>query len=252
MTRAPKQQVVIGDVHGCLDELEQLLAALRFDPRRQQLVFVGDYVDRGPASAGVVRRVRQLTEEAGAVALMGNHDEKYVHHYLHHDRGTGRKSEAALVLLSPAKQAVYASLSPEDLEWLSQRPYYYPGPGFLVVHAGICPLRHRTLEALTQSQEARDRLIRIRKVDEKGHSLRLGMDNVPGARPWWEMYDGRFGPIIHGHWRMDEVLRTRWSTNVDTSCCYGGKLTAMIFEDLHAPAFLQVPARRRYHAPGAP
>ena len=75
------QQIFIGDVHGCLEELITLLSRLEYNSACDTLVFVGDLVDRGPESVGVVRHVRELQAEHGqekVQCVMGNHEEKYV------------------------------------------------------------------------------------------------------------------------------------------------------------------------------
>lgn len=240
----PERHIIVGDVHGCREELHELLLQVGYRPGWDQLVLVGDLVDRGPHSVGVLRWVRELEAAGGAVSLAGNHEEKIVryHHLLAHALG-------AEAQLTESQLQVYRQLAPADLDWISRRPYFFKGPGFLVVHAGICPQIHHTLEDLDRNREARRRLVRIRHVDAFGNMLKLIQAGVPGARPWQEVYDGRFGVVVHGHWRCGEVMRGPFSYGLDTSCCYGGKLTAMVFTDLQRPAFVSVPARQTYRHP---
>src|SRR6516164_9026001 len=94
------RDIVIGDVHGCRDELHELLRVVGYRAP-DRLVFTGDLVDRGPDSVGVVRDVRKL----GAVAVMGNHDEWYARYYAHETRGRNPMARIA------AKVAIYDRLN---------------------------------------------------------------------------------------------------------------------------------------------
>ena len=74
---------VIGDIHGCLDQLDTLITYLRrsiFDPGKDALIFMGDYVDRGPDSSGVLDYCIRLKEECDCTFLMGNHEDMMLQH----------------------------------------------------------------------------------------------------------------------------------------------------------------------------
>lgn len=71
--------IVIGDVHGCIDELDELLRTLQYKPGEDLVYFTGDLIDRGPSPVGVVRRAREI----GAFSVMGNHEEKLVCWFKH-------------------------------------------------------------------------------------------------------------------------------------------------------------------------
>src|SRR5262245_23473072 len=120
----------IGDVQGCNDELGTLLETLRFKPDRDRLWFVGDLVNRGPDSLGVLRRVRSLGD-AAAVTL-GNHDL----HLLAVDAGHGRVRDddtLAEVLAAPDREVL--------LEWLAHRSLMQEERALdlCMVHAGLAP-----------------------------------------------------------------------------------------------------------------
>ena len=236
--------IIIGDVHGCLVELRELLGALDYQPGRDQLVFVGDYLDRGPESAATVRFIRELAERDGAIALMGNHDEKYVR--WHRWQTTPQPPGSMPMTFPEEKQRIYAELSPADLAWLAARPCFHPGAGFLAVHAGISPLKHLTLDDLVRNRECRSLLLRLRDVDAAGHALKLGDVHPPDARPWWQDYDGRFGIVFHGHQSAPDIVRGPFSVGLDTGCCFGGRLTAVCFADVTHLTFHSVPAQATY------
>ena len=69
-----KRHIFIGDIHGCLDEFNELLNKLSYDPKEDRLILLGDLIDRGPDSVGVVRKARELRLEC----VMGNHEHKYI------------------------------------------------------------------------------------------------------------------------------------------------------------------------------
>ncbi|RMH02865.1 MAG: symmetrical bis(5'-nucleosyl)-tetraphosphatase, partial [Nitrospirae bacterium] len=118
----------IGDIQGCSTALNALLEAIRFDPAQDRLWFVGDLVNRGPDSAGVLRLVRDLG--ASAIPVLGNHDL----HLLAVANGirAPRKDDTFHdVLQAPDRDDL--------LEWLRQQRLLYRDSGFLVVHAGLLP-----------------------------------------------------------------------------------------------------------------
>jgi bis(5'-nucleosyl)-tetraphosphatase (symmetrical) len=234
-------RVFVGDVQGCADELEDLLAALAYDPARHELWFVGDLVNRGPASARVLRRVMQL----GAGTVLGNHD-------LH------------LLAVARSQRSLHASdtfhdvLEAKDravlLDWLETRSLVEVWEDAVLVHAGLHPCwgDPRAVAATLEAAIARgevpfgdpdlDFLVRVRHCDVDGNRPRD--DRTPGAAfaPWDCHYTGR-RTVICGHWAARGFMRTERVCSLDSGCVWGGALTAWIFEE---GRFVSVPARARY------
>ncbi|MBF0133587.1 MAG: symmetrical bis(5'-nucleosyl)-tetraphosphatase [Magnetococcales bacterium] len=121
----------IGDVHGCLSELQKLLDLLAFDPIKDRLLFVGDLVNRGPDSLGCLRFVRNLGERA--VAVMGNHEINVLRKIATPNIPYGEPWLTAL------DQAVDREVL---IDWISRLPLMHEDreTGFFVVHAGLHPL----------------------------------------------------------------------------------------------------------------
>ncbi|MBF0185077.1 MAG: symmetrical bis(5'-nucleosyl)-tetraphosphatase [Magnetococcales bacterium] len=121
----------IGDVHGCLPELKQLLSAIRFDPETDQLRFVGDLVNRGPDSIGVIRFVRSLG--AQAVTVMGNHEGRILAAL------SGWPADKGIMPL--VQQLRAATDGPELIQWLQAMPLFHcdRSLAFGMVHAGLSP-----------------------------------------------------------------------------------------------------------------
>lgn len=199
------KRYVIGDIHGCHTELEELLNRIDEHANDEyKIIFVGDYVDRGPDSKKVVDKVRRM-QKHGHVALMGNHEDMLI---------SGELMYAAETLRS------YNTLQmPEDvLEWMSSLPKYYEDDTIIVAHAGANP-------AFPMNEQTDTMLLWLRY--EQHHHANLPKHFYHGHTP-------KLGKI--------ETMNDR--TNVDTACVYGGHLTAAIVGDDGKPeGFIQVPAQ---------
>lgn len=228
---------VIGDVHGCLEELDELLGLI--DSRRtNRLVFVGDLVDRGPDPAGVVRRVR----ERGYACVMGNHDEKHVRWAKHEAR---RKSDTSyrnpMTPFSPERQRQHAEIGEDGIAFLASLPLTIDlGDGWFVAHAGAAPNR-------AWSAQKPAVYLRCRWVDAAG--TMIGSATAPpGGVHWASAWRGPEN-VIYGHHVHDlaNIKTDRAGTvtcvGIDTGCCFGGRLTAY---EVASGEVVQVRARRTY------
>jgi bis(5'-nucleosyl)-tetraphosphatase (symmetrical) len=244
-----QRTIFIGDVHGCIDELEALMAMLA--PREgDRLAFVGDLVDRGPDSVAVVRRVQALMRSfPGSACVCGNHEEKML--------------RARELRRPPSGWAKHAS--EDDWTFLSSLPlvHAYADLGAVVVHGGFFPryFEHygevgeippdwRT--ARSKRADRMRRFLRVRHVDAAGDMVALGKENA-GTAQWSARYDGRAGFCFFGHdpqLSPPEPLRGPHALGLDTGCCFGGRLTAAIVTtDPRAPEVVSVPALARYAEP---
>ncbi|NNM73463.1 metallophosphoesterase family protein [Enterovirga aerilata] len=212
----------VGDIHGCLDLLVALLSRIEADAagRRHRLVFVGDYIDRGPDSAGVIRTLRSLQAQRGGevVCLKGNHEDLYL-------RSFGRP-EVLRNWLYNGGDAMLASFGAGGIEevpadvtaWIASCPVSFEDEWRYYVHAGLRPGR------LLDEQSEYDRI---------------------WIRDEFLVGDHDFGKfVVHGHTPRPDGrpdLR-RHRVNLDTAAVYGGRLTAARFGDEQAApeAFLQV------------
>ncbi len=201
--------LIIGDIHGCYDELRDLLdrAAIGDD---DLIVSVGDLVDRGPDPRGVVDffRARQ-----NAVVLMGNHERKHV-------RGVHSYSQRV------AKLQLGDGYD-DDVRWMSGLPYHYERPDVRVVHFGLfpgVPLDEvpEDVRAGTTSGEAR---------------LRERF----GERPWWDFYEDDV-PVAFGHAVIgpEPLVVNDRVFGLDTGACHGMRLTGLLLPSMR---LVSVPAR---------
>jgi bis(5'-nucleosyl)-tetraphosphatase (symmetrical) len=251
--------LVVGDLQGCLASLRELLATVAPD---QRLLFVGDLVNRGPASLATLRFVRDLGDRA--VALLGNHD-LHLLAVAAGIRPLHRHDTLQEILEAPDRELLLA--------WLRARPLAHTEAGALFVHAGVLPqwtvaqtlalatevqncLRgpdHRTfLAQMYGNSPARwdDKLVgadrlrcvinaltRTRFVSADGTMDFQVKDGTaaapPGFMPWFDhaaraTHPARGGaPVVFGHWSTLGFLDRPDVVCLDTGCVWGGSLTAM-------------------------
>ena len=214
----------IGDTHGCSDLLTDLLRRIadRAAGEPHAIVALGDYIDRGPDSAGVIATFRALQAKSASgrvVCLMGNHEDMLLRAL--------RRPDSAEVWLRNGGHEMLASFDverPEDLpqdvvDWIAGCPTVFEDSLRCYVHAGLNPAFDRV------HQRDSDRLWIRHEFLESKHDF------------------GRY--IVHGHTPLTsgrpDMRRNR--VNLDTGAVYGGKLTAAILTDAQAApdGFLQVP-----------
>jgi hypothetical protein len=210
--------IVIGDVHGCLDELQALVALCGYGSA-DRLVLVGDLVAKGPDSAGVVRWAREI----GAEAVLGNHDA--------HALRARRDQDTA----KPQHQVVAQLLSEADIGWLAARPLWLRlgaigDRSYLVVHGGFVP-------GVPLAEQERTYLLNLRSITADGQPSKR-TDGTPWAALWT-------GPehVVFGHDAVRGLQRHPFATGLDTGCVYGRELTALV---LPSGELISVPARRAY------
>lgn len=213
----------IGDIHGCAELLDQLLAKIDADAGgldAAQLVFLGDYVDRGPDSKGVIDQLVGLRKrQPGAVFLKGNH-EALLLDFLEHPQDMAHwldwGGEETLVSygLSGILQRPHEDLAadlleampPEHLAFLKALTLTHREGDYVFVHAGLRP-------GISLDAQNEDDLLWIRKR----------FHNTPrDQRPSFT--------VVHGHQPLKKPLDKGWRIDVDTGACWSGKLTAVVLE----------------------
>lgn len=220
--------VLVGDVHGCAAELDDLLVRVRFAQGVDRLVLVGDLVARGPESARVVEMLASL----GGRAVRGNHDDKLLSWWRAAEE-VGRREASKRVKLAARHSDVVRTFRPRHFEALAALPLMMPLPehGVTVVHAGVDPAR-----PLPANDE--ETLLTVRSVDAAGKASRR-MNGTPWATLWR-------GPqhLVFGHDARRNLQLEAFATGLDTGCCYGRQLSALVLE-AGEPVARDPDARRR-------
>jgi len=249
----------IGDVQGCFDELQALLARIAFDARHDRLWFVGDLVNRGPKSLEVLRFVRDLG--TCAISVLGNHDLHLVCVFERHEKP--RKGDT----FHPVLDAPDAR---ELVDWLRTRPMMHVECGYAMVHAGLLPQwTIATASALAKEVERAlaapnygdflahlygsapetwdealtgwDRLrvlvnamtrMRFCTTDGRMNVRAKGREAPAGYLPWFEALPARAEPtIVCGHWSTLGLKLTERLAALDSGCVWGGALSALRLDD---------------------
>ena len=202
---------VVGDIHGCLGPLNQLLRKIQPRPE-DEVVFIGDYIDRGPHSREVVDTLLALPHRC--VFLMGNHERMLL------DFLDG-KDEDGLHMMNGGEATLksyggdFANIPPAHLEFFRRLRMYYETPEYVFVHAGVRP------------------------------NLALGAqksEDLVWIRQEFYMFIGHYPkPVIFGHTPLRRVMNQPDRIGIDTGCVYGGKLTCV---KLPERAVIQVPGWR--------
>jgi bis(5'-nucleosyl)-tetraphosphatase (symmetrical) len=249
---------LVGDLQGCDAPLGRLLARVDFSPSRDTLYVLGDLVNRGPASAAVLRRLAAYGDAAHC--LLGNHDLSLLA-VAHGHRAPHRNDTMDDVLLAADCEAM--------LHWLRHRSMALHAHGILMVHGGVLPqwdaaqvlalagevetvLRGPALDdflahmwgnqpdhwddALTGADRLRvivNALTRLRFCTPQGvmdHKASGRIDQAPaGMLPWFDVPGRRTAgiPIAFGHWSTLGYLRRPDLIALDTGCVWGGCLSAL-------------------------
>ncbi|KUJ35697.1 polynucleotide kinase-phosphatase [Streptomyces sp. NPDC093228] len=230
---------IIGDVHGCSSELEALLGKLGYvdgaHPQGRTAVFLGDLVDRGPDSPGVLRRVMSMVASGNALCVPGNHENKYGRFLrgrnVRHTHGLAETIEQMDGESEEFKQRVR-----EFIDGLVSH-YVLDGGRLVVCHAGL-PERY---QGRTSGRVRSHALY----GDTTGETDEFGL---PVRYPWAEEYRGR-AAVVYGH---TPVPQASWLNNticLDTGAVFGGSLTALRWPERE---LVDVPAERVWYEPARP
>ncbi len=240
---------IVGDIHGCASELRTLLGdlgyVLRYDsggravgarhPEGRTAAFVGDLVDRGPDTPGVLRLVMGMVGDGDALCVPGNHENKLV-----------RALRGRNVQLTHGLPESLEQLAAETDEFRKQAEefmyglvshYVLDGGRLVIAHAGLKEAYHGRASG------------RVRQFalygDSTGETDEYGL---PVRYPWARDYRGR-ATVVYGH---TPVVEPAWENNtlcIDTGCVFGGRLTALRYPERE---LVSVPAERVWYEPVRP
>ena len=214
--------IAIGDVHGCIDELQALLRKCDYRPG-DLIVFLGDLVSKGPDSVSVVQMAREL----GALGVRGNHDFEVIRWH------QAIKSGADPPVIGSEHYTIASSMDTENLKWMYSLPWYISSKelGALFVHAGF-------VSGIRLGKQNPRLMMNMRSILPDGTVTSKFFNNWPWARLW----DGP-QTVLFGHDADRGLQQYEHAIGLDTGCVYGGRLTACILPEKR---LVSVSARREY------
>ena len=260
----PEQEVIIGDVQGCVDSLNALIEQVELKLGDVQFFFAGDLINRGPSSVETLKRVAAVSGQS----VLGNHEIYFL---------------AVSAGIWPRKSDTLQELFDVDnkwfwVDWIRQLPLILPMRDGILVHAGI-PTGHsqsevfdgvRQLEQGLSGEHWQDFLsdlllsndnlpslksllsflTRVRTIEKNGQPnfrFKGDLDSMPDhLRPWYESYDNRYGRIYFGHWAAHGIQKTESWLSLDSGCVWGRRLSGY---SIAADAFFSVPGHRVQRPP---
>ncbi|MGV9992676.1 polynucleotide kinase-phosphatase [Streptomyces sp. NPDC003374] len=230
---------IIGDVHGCSAELESLLGKLGYvdgvHPEGRTAVFLGDLVDRGPDSPGVLRRVMSMVGSGNALCVPGNHENKYGRHL----KGrTVRQTHglAETVAQMEGESEEFRARVREFIDGLVSH-YVLDGGRLVVCHAGLPEKYHGRTSGRVRAHALYG--------DTTGETDEFGL---PVRYPWAEEYRGR-AAVVYGHTPVPEATWLNNTICLDTGAVFGGRLTALRWPERE---LVDVPAEKVWYEPARP
>jgi len=206
-----KRTIIIGDIHGCLDELKMLLARVQAGPK-DDLISLGDLICKGPDSRGVLEWAMKTKNLR---CILGNHELRYLLYWKEVLDPDQKPYDLATVHKLGRRFSAY-------MRFLETLPVTIQGSDWTAVHAGFDPRSSFV-------RQSKWELTNIRRIAGTG-------------KPWYESYKGK-DLIVFGHWVRREPLVRKNVICLDTGCVYGGKLSALILPERK---IVSVPARRIY------
>jgi len=234
---------LIGDVHGCLPELLELLSELGYTvdeqsevkpPAGRTAIFLGDLGDRGPDSPGVLRLVMGMVQAGTALCVQGNHDAKLL-----------RALQGHAVKVTHGLEVTLAQLSREPPEFMDVvRDFLTALPHHLLLDDGRLVAVHAGLPAHLQGRDSG----RVWSFALYGDVERQGKseNGLPIRRDWAAEYHGP-ALVAYGHTPVQQPRWKNHTVNLDTGCVFGGQLSALSYPELTTRS---VPARAVYREAG--
>ena len=245
------RKIIIGDIHGCIDELKALINQLELNPN-DRLFFIGDLINKGPDSVGVVQYLYALSKTYSISLILGNHEEKFLRYMQH--KQTNSKALATMKI-TPDFELLAQNLKTDEIDFLKQSYYTFniKEQNILLLHGGItgnCILNLSTnyqYQTHTSKQfKGLDLITKTRHLDISGKFVSLGQENEH-TQFWAETYDGKYGKVIFGHNTFMQSMPKYFQNaiGIDMGCVYGQHLLALIISN-NKIEYISIPAKNKY------
>lgn len=243
--------IIIGDIHGCIDEFNLLLLKLQITAN-DRIFFIGDLIDRGPHSIAVVKLCYALSLEYEVKLVLGNHEEKFLRWLQHVEQKNGNESNMSG---THEFSGLMASLTDLEIAWLKGAYYslFIKEEGITFLHGGISnnpgfpfPETYRYGEHFPKKLKGLELITKLRYLTPEGKFVSIN-EETDADRYWAEVYEGSFGHIYFGHqpFLQETPKSFPFATGLDTGCVFGGWLSAVVIENGNR-IYVSVKAKETY------
>ncbi len=246
---------VIGDVHGCIEELQELLHSLSLLDH-DHVIFAGDLIHKGPDSVGVLALVGSLGEFCKVTVVTGNHEEKQLR-WARNEQKAKLSGKANPMQHTEGYAEIWENCTPELIQLMENSRLYVEAEGFLILHGGLAPkaeLKDIAIKDLgTLEPDIRDRakwILFTRYISPYGTPISLGQE-TEADKYWAEDYDGWAGHILFGHqpFMQEQVKTFKYAIGLDLGCVYGNTLAAVQIANNKIVKEYYVKAHKQYDHP---
>ncbi len=228
---------VIGDIHGCYDELVSLISTLGYQkkennylhPDGRKLAFVGDLTDRGPRSLDVIRFVASLVAERQAYYVPGNHCDKLYRYFLGRHVSIRHGLETTVAELKQLSEKEYETIRHTFMTLVERAPHYH------VLDEGRLVLAHAGIRSHDVGKTGKRVKTFVLYGDITGEA---NPDGTPVRLDWAKHHKGPQW-IVYGHTPVRQPRFLHRSVNIDTGCVFGGYLSALRYPEMD---IVQVPS----------
>ncbi len=207
MIASPNKIFAVGDIHGCLDKLEILLSKISIDWDRDLMVFLGDYVDRGPNARGVMELLIEMKRDRSErlIFLKGNHEWMFSQYLTGRYRSLFLKNGGRETLCSYHSADGRVEIPQSHMDFLDHLDLYFETEEYVFVHAGLRP-------DVPISDQSPEDLMWIRSPF------------LESSYDWGKR-------VIFGHTPFLIPFIENNKVGIDTGAVYGGRLTCLILPD---------------------
>ena len=245
------RKIIIGDVHGCLDELKLLIRKCELK-KDDHIIFLGDLINKGPHSIECLEYIQFISEFYMVDLIIGNHEEKFLRFIYNKNNNLEAFEQMNL------KFDLYAlekNITPSILNFLTLGYFSYkiPDLDILLIHGGLTKNCKLDLQknygyGLHSKEELKELklLTMTRCIDKNGDFVALGSENEE-SKFWAQEYDGKHGLVLFGHqvFFQDEPMHFNNAIGLDGGCVFGGYLFAYIIDD-YEKKWIRVKALKKY------
>ena len=251
MEKTKNRLIIIGDIHGCIEELNELIDKINLQSS-DALYFIGDLIDRGPDSVAVVKKCYELSLNYDVKLILGNHEEKFLRYLQHLENKTGMENQMSGTSEFPI---LIEGLSLEEINFLKNAYYSFvlKEDQITMLHGGIStsikfpfPENYQYGAHSPKQFKGLDLITKVRYLSPEGKFVGLN-EETEADKYWAELYNGSYGHIYFGHQPFMQELPQNFvhATGLDTGCVFGGWLSAVIIEN-EKKSFISVKAKETY------